>query len=1831
MAIDPNAPTPEELAFLNAQTPAAPAPVSPVPAAPVTPAPAPVPVPVPAPAPVAVDPNAPTPEELAFLNAQKPKVINPAMDMTADEMATLAVEAPDRFKLLDEFNKVPPRSNTATLAESQAYNKILEKFAEARHKVRERGFSLQDLPSVGQAGTAVKDVAVGFGKQAWNYAMGFAATQQHLIASAVEKVTGLKRPESMNKAYDLAQRGVAENLAGSEASITGIAGMAQRTKGKIRRFVGQDKALTDYTIDDKVRAFTDELKAGEATSAILKGQGPATQAIGGHVIADLAAKGLPIRPEETSQLAAGDPFAFYGFGKLMGAPAPLIRAVSKPLAGVISKTGQAIVNVAPKVVGRTIEATADLAALGAKAVEKTATLTGSVIGAAKGFSVGGIGGAIGGVGLGAAGGRAIAKGAATVRGVAEKVAGFGEQVSGKAPLTSSYAQGVRSVAEALPGASKSLAEGFGMDVGLAAVSSESPEDTQGAIGLGTFIGVGTAGGKIIRQTVSGQIVGPRAYEVATPVPTSKAANTSLAAMHATAFQALSPGQRARVNATRKFMQGAVPNADFFAAADAPAVKAVLMELGLSAAQADNFSKAEGFFTVELPGADGNPRKVIIARNVDAAPHESFHAVQDVLGETANRALDAIVKREYADTWDAEGKKYADRLPNSAGKEWGEAILDDTGWGRLEVAEKMFRELTKSNEEQGNPPDPELIKRLVQQEITQLETDALQRNPMPSKSGVPPTLEAAQAHEQNVRQGIWRDVLSADEAKAVAERYLSRELAAENFDIVFKSQGAGLQEGKALPQRLARVVASLITALGGNPLEGTTSQIGKVEPRLRVMEAVAEAGRGRLPVIEPAAPRAPGKAPAAPKVGKGSTQGSIPVTPEQQAAAAIEAQAIADAAPDVVSTGALPTSESPRAMLGTVAQAITDRSGVKINYRSAADGVPAADTASNSKVRAAVVEAWRTMPESAKALWEKNFFPEKVRVTNEGEYQVQGWAPEVFASNAHKMAQALINTRKGDWSPYALDPTTGSFTTEGWQRLFEDTQKFVQNQMSGRTGSGEELVVPRSVVDAGGYKPPLVGEAQALGQSEADFINMLFNFKLPKGTRMKKGKRPLNIQGQEVSEASIPGRTETVLPRKEYTGPEATAQDIAGRPIKEVNPTRGSIEAALGEQMPSMNVVWQNLNLKSINDVAITPEQPQFRGNTLTLSAGFMPKARDKGYVAREMWLGRDKLNPAPEGHHEWAVENFPGDDAGQHRAAAYERAKSAGYLRVVQDFGALAVDNSPKYPTWDTVPRGYKAALEAKAVDNDLRVTFNGKEVIKKFRPGDGGVQFQAQTATGKKFEKDGFKFRVARPESGGYTIEMLRNNEQVGVLEAANEGEKAVSVDWVRVVPEFRKQGLSEVMYRELAARLQKDGIKVLTGIVINEGPIQTRQKLFGEPTVAARLGPPGAKFPVEVESHIDPTVQFSPKKVAEDYAKKAGIEYAPKGGVRSPDEGMLRDVADFYESAEHAPDDPKVKASYDALANETVAQYEAIKDAGYTIEPWTEAGEPYKSSAEMTKDVQDNKHLFFRQTEGTFKGAEDNLMLQDSGIEIDGQPVNVNDIFRAVHDFFGHAKEDYQFGPRGEFSAWRAHSDMYSPEAQGALAAETLAQNAWVNYGPQLRGEGGKVPKQGESGFVAPPDRPFAEQKNIVVPPAMIKLGKAQMMPASLKGKVTKESVDEILAMPASDWTTFMREYEGEHANSATGIAIDIGKLAKTPEDLLALRVGSDMAAERYKQARAAGDLDTAMAEAMRKQTFEEAIQTAEGTRPMLNKLAAGKTLEVPTPEPSPEIEVTPRSLRE
>ena len=184
------------------------------------------------------------------------------------------------------------------------------------------------------------------------------------------------------------------------------------------------------------------------------------------------------------------------------------------------------------------------------------------------------------------------------------------------------------------------------------------------------------------------------------------------------------------------------------------------------------------------------------------------------------------------------------------------------------------------------------------------------------------------------------------------------------------------------------------------------------------------------------------------------------------------------------------------------------------------------------------------------------------------------------------------------------------------------------------------------------------------------------------------------------------------------------------------------------------------------------------------------------------------------------------------------------------------------------------------------------------------------------------------------------------------------------------------------------------------------------------------------------------------------AGLPYLPPAAYAKVDPARAARIAAAYEDMPHAPNDPEVKAAYDALAREVIAQWQAVKATGLQVEYIT-GQDPYGNPRNAILDITENNHFWVYPTTDGFGSSDvdvsDSPMLAVvPGESFNGKPVTVNDLFRVVHDYFGHAKEGVGFRADGEENAWRSHWAMLSPLARAAVTTETRGQNSWVNFGP-------------------------------------------------------------------------------------------------------------------------------------------------------------------------------------
>jgi hypothetical protein len=191
--------------------------------------------------------------------------------------------------------------------------------------------------------------------------------------------------------------------------------------------------------------------------------------------------------------------------------------------------------------------------------------------------------------------------------------------------------------------------------------------------------------------------------------------------------------------------------------------------------------------------------------------------------------------------------------------------------------------------------------------------------------------------------------------------------------------------------------------------------------------------------------------------------------------------------------------------------------------------------------------------------------------------------------------------------------------------------------------------------------------------------------------------------------------------------------------------------------------------------------------------------------------------------------------------------------------------------------------------------------------------------------------------------------------------------------------------------------------------------------------------------------------------------------------------EMARVYQELVSDPTNPAVIKAYEALVRESRDQYEYMtKELGIKVDfvdydPYNipgKNGEMVPDSKSMMEDVLNNKHLFVRSSAQDFVDNPHPIL-----------SVEENDIFRAVHEFFGHAASGSNFRAAGEEGAWVSHSSMFSPEARRALTTETRGQNSYYN-------------------FLDPARKNFAPQKAALFPEEFVKLPTSAELSAGGRG---------------------------------------------------------------------------------------------------------------------------------
>jgi len=177
---------------------------------------------------------------------------------------------------------------------------------------------------------------------------------------------------------------------------------------------------------------------------------------------------------------------------------------------------------------------------------------------------------------------------------------------------------------------------------------------------------------------------------------------------------------------------------------------------------------------------------------------------------------------------------------------------------------------------------------------------------------------------------------------------------------------------------------------------------------------------------------------------------------------------------------------------------------------------------------------------------------------------------------------------------------------------------------------------------------------------------------------------------------------------------------------------------------------------------------------------------------------------------------------------------------------------------------------------------------------------------------------------------------------------------------------------------------------------------------------------------------------RVREDFASRNGHLGAPdfQGTYIHPD--TTRRIASAY--ANLPSRDESVLPHWGHMLQGTQEQYERMtapeSKGGLGISVHVQDTDPYQNPGDMFNDVLNNKRIHVLSTKVT-----------------GGHPVfsnDSNDMFRAVHDVFGHVGSGRGFDRHGEEAAYLSHARMFSGAARPALASETRGQNSYFNtYG--------------------------------------------------------------------------------------------------------------------------------------------------------------------------------------
>lgn len=189
----------------------------------------------------------------------------------------------------------------------------------------------------------------------------------------------------------------------------------------------------------------------------------------------------------------------------------------------------------------------------------------------------------------------------------------------------------------------------------------------------------------------------------------------------------------------------------------------------------------------------------------------------------------------------------------------------------------------------------------------------------------------------------------------------------------------------------------------------------------------------------------------------------------------------------------------------------------------------------------------------------------------------------------------------------------------------------------------------------------------------------------------------------------------------------------------------------------------------------------------------------------------------------------------------------------------------------------------------------------------------------------------------------------------------------------------------------------------------------------------------------HVGASPDAFVANASRSFARQSGIvipQHEDYGHV-AMNASPSRAIANAYD---RMPDfDPKAVPAYRAMAEETGRQFDFMtkprSKGGMGIDVEVTKHDPYGANSahdivsELRNDVVNHSRISVLGTAQT-----------------GGHPVfsnDENDMFRAVHDVFGHLGSGRGVDKHGEEAAYQKHSRMFTPLARQAMATETRGQN--------------------------------------------------------------------------------------------------------------------------------------------------------------------------------------------